>query len=206
VRARPNPDLRAERVRGELEGGVTATGVPLGRARLDAGVTAFRADVDGMILWFPDYQFVWSPNNYDVRRAGVEITGAVRLPGPGIEVNGAISDVAATYAGSVLHGQVAYRPRFTARTSLRASLASIDVLAQYRHTGARRTVAGSALNTMPAFGLLDFQFRRPVPIGRWSAELTAAVENLLDRDAAMLVDYPLPGRTWRLGVQLTRGD
>jgi outer membrane receptor protein involved in Fe transport len=159
-----------------------------------------------MILWFPDYQFVWSPNNYDVRRSGFEITGTARLPNRAVEVNGSISHVAVTYVGPVLDGQVAYRPRFSASASLRASLASVGVFAQYRHTGARRPVPASELNTLPAFGVVDLQLSRAIAVGRWTTEIAAAVENLLDGEAAMLVDYPLPGRTWRLGVQLTRGD
>jgi vitamin B12 transporter len=208
VLARPNPNLSAERVRGELEAGVTVSDLPLplAAARFDVGLTAFRADIDGMILWFPDHRFIWSPNNYDVQRSGFEITGAARLPNRGIELHGSLSHVAVTYVGPVLHGQVVYRPRLTASASLRAPLASLGFLAQYRHTGRRRTVPASALNTLPAFGVLDLQLSRPVAVGGWTTEITARVENVLDQDAAMLVDYPLPGRSWRLGVQLTRGD
>jgi len=206
ILARPNPNLTAERVRGELEGGVAVDDLSLLGARVGAGISAFRADVDGMILWFPDFRFVWSPNNYDVRRAGFEITGTARLPNHAVELTGSLSHVAATYVGPVLSGQVAYRPRLAAATSLRASLASIDILTRYRYTGTRRTVPASELNTLPPFGVLDLQLSRPFAIGRWTTELTAAVENLLDQNAAMLIDYPLPGRTWRLGVQLTRGE
>ena len=79
----PNPDLRPERVPSEWEVGAGARGA-LGRgvdASLD--VTLYRGDVRGMIVWAPDFRFVWSPRNFDVRRSGGDRVRSSRRLGGG---------------------------------------------------------------------------------------------------------------------------
>jgi hypothetical protein len=47
---------------------------------LDGGAeaAAYRANIDGMILWQPNFQFIWSPSNFDVRRSGLGVERARR--------------------------------------------------------------------------------------------------------------------------------
>lgn len=59
VLVEPNPDLAPERIRGELAA-TAAQRWSLGRANGELRTTAYRADLDDMILWFPDHRFVWS--------------------------------------------------------------------------------------------------------------------------------------------------
>ena len=65
----PNPDLRAERVPSEVAFDV-AHSRAVGTAVASATFAAWAGDVRGMIVWSPDYRFVWSPRNVDVRRRG----------------------------------------------------------------------------------------------------------------------------------------
>ncbi len=214
VLVRPNPDLRPERVRGEREAHAAVRDLPVGPARIDAEGSAYRADVDGMILWMPDYRFVWSPTNYDVRRAGREGTVRAALPALGVDVRGALARADVTYAGPVLGGQVVYRPRTTASVSggalvprLAPAGTRVDVVARY--VGERRTVPGYAVNSLAPYWRTDA--RLAVPVARpnaasgWALDATAGVENLFDRSAAMLIDYPFPGRTWSVALRLRRG-
>ncbi|HEX2188942.1 MAG TPA: TonB-dependent receptor, partial [Longimicrobiaceae bacterium] len=206
VLARPNPDLRPERVRGEVEAAVELRGLRLGGAVLEAEAAAFRADVDGMVLWFPDHRFVWRPENFDVRRRGWEAAASARLPFAGVELRGGAAGVAVEYDSPVLSGQVVYRPRATASGSLGARLpAGFRGEVAARYVGSRRTTPGSALNTLPPFAMADVRLARALALAGWSGEATLAVENVLDRDAAMLVDHPYPGRSWSLGLRLRHG-
>lgn len=204
LQARPNPDLAPERVRGEVEAAVALRDLPAGALRVDGELAAYRADVRGMILWFPDHRFVWSPRNFDVRRAGWDASARVRHPGRGAELRGAVSHTAVEYTGPVLGGQVTYRPRWTASAAAVATVAGVRTALEGRWVGERRTVAGSATNTLAAHWLADLRLARPFTLAAWSGEATVAVENLLDRDAAMLVDYPYPGRAWSLGFRVRR--
>ena len=206
VLVKPNPALRPERVNAEVEGALELRGATLGALVVDAELAAFRADVDGMVLWFPDHRFTWSPANYDVRRAGADLSARVRFPVAEAELRGTASRAAVEYAGPVLSGQVAFRPRHTASAAASALLGGrVRAEVQGRWVGERRSTAGGTLNLLAPYAMADLRFARPFALGAWAGEGTLAIENLTGRGAAMLVDYPYPGRAWTLGVRLRRG-
>jgi len=206
VLVKPNPDLRPERVRGEVEGALELRDASIGALRVDAELAAYRADVDGMVLWFPDHRFQWSPRNFDVRRAGADLQARVRFPWAEAELRGTASRAAVEYTGAVLRGQVAFRPRHTASAAAAARLPGrIRAELQGRWVGERRSVAGDTLNLLEPYAMADLRLARPFALGAWAGEGTFAIENLADVHAAMLVDYPYPGRAWTLGVRLRRG-
>jgi outer membrane receptor protein involved in Fe transport len=206
VLVKPNPHLRPERVRGEVEGALELRDAAVGALRVDAELAAYRADVDGMVLWFPDHRFQWSPRNYDVRRAGADLQARVRFPWAEAELRGTASRAAVEYTGAVLRGQVAFRPRHTASAAASVRLpGTIRAELQGRWVGERRSVAGDTLNLLEPYLMADLRLARPFAPGAWAGEATFAIENLADTRAAMLVDYPYPGRAWTLGVRLRRG-
>ncbi|MYC86648.1 MAG: TonB-dependent receptor [Gemmatimonadales bacterium] len=204
VLVEPNPDLRPERIRGELSATLSqrwSVGLVTGELR----ATAYRADLDDMILWFPDHRFVWSPDNYDVARRGLELGATTDLTAFGrthsLTAGAAWSQV--EYTGAVLDGQVAYRPRFTADVGLGIGLpAGITLTPSGTHVGARRTVPGSPLNALAAYTLFNAGVGVPFELGRFAGRLELALTNLLDERAALLVDYPLPGRGWSTRIRL----
>ena len=204
VLARPNPDLKPERVSHELEARVTIHDTGGDAIRAGGDVAVYRADIHGMIIWVPDYRFVWSPSNFDVHRTGWDATAHVALPSVGAEARGSVSRVDVTYANPVLTGQVVYRPRTTASATVALSRAFARFELSGRYVGARRSVAGSSLNLLGAYGLADARVVAPMTVGHWVADIWLGVDDLLDRQAAMLPDYPYPGRTWRLGLRLGR--
>lgn len=173
--------------------------------RLSAGLSldAYRADVDGMILWFPDFRFVWSPRNFDVHRRGAEaaLDLSADLLDTRLRATAARSRV--TYAGSALEGQVAYRPEWTAGATLSSSWRGWSTELGARYTGERRTVPGSSLNTLDPFWTLDLRLAFGWTLGAWRTTARATVANLLDERAAMIPDYPLPGRAWGLELSFT---
>ena len=207
VLVEPNPDLGPERIRGELTATV-AQRWSLGPASGELRTTAYRADLDGMILWFPDHRFVWSPDNYDVARRGLEIVATTDLAALGhthsVTANAAWSEV--EYTGAVLDGQVAYRPRFTADLAVVVGLpAEITLNPSATHVGERRTVPGSPLNGLAAYTLLGVGIAVPFELAGRAARLDLALSNLLDERAALLVDYPLPGRGWSVRIRIGAG-
>lgn len=202
VLARPNPGLGAERVRGEWQAQLTSGTLRAGGITVAGSLAAFHADIDGMILWLPDFRFIWSPDNYDVRRRGAELGATVTFPLADLALSGSLSDVAVEYRGPVLSGQVAYRPRRTASATLDGAVIGLRASLRYRYTGSRRTIPSSALNTLDPFAVVDFQVARPVTMGRARVELAVGLDDVFDRAGAMLVDYPSPGRTWRVAVSL----
>jgi outer membrane cobalamin receptor len=201
VQVRANPDLGPERVRGELELGVDVRLITSAALSLGATLDLYRADVDGMILWFPDHRFVWSPDNFDVRRRGFDAALDLFLRPRSIRVTAALSRASVTYTGPVLDGQVAYRPEWTAHTSVSSTWSAWTAELTGRYVGERRTVPGSSVNTLAPYGLADLRIGGAWSVAGWRLAPRLTIQNLFDASAAMLPDYPFPGRAW--GLELT---
>lgn len=206
VLVRANPSLTPERTRGELEARAAFRDAAAGPFRLGADVAAFRADVHGMVLWSPDFRFIWSPANVDVRRSGWAFASRASVPVSGIELHGSVDRADVTYIGAAQAGQVIYRPSTTAQAgaSIARRFARVDVDARY--VGTRRTVAGSDLNALDPYWLTDVRLAVPLVHSAWHIDATLGVDNVFDRPAAMLVDFPFGGRRWSLGLRTKRGS
>lgn len=199
VLAAPNPELAPERVRGEVGLELRQTVEGSGWAGT-VGAAAYRADVDGMILWFPDFRFVWSPRNVDVSREGLELSSELQA-GALTFLRGDVSWTRVQYAKSTLEGQVVYRPEFNADVAASLALVGLDWSARWRWVGERRTAPGTELNNLPGYGRLDAAVRWPFRLEAMGGSVELAVQNLLDEPAALLVDYPLPGRMLSLRIR-----
>ena len=204
VLVRPNPNLQPERVHGDLSARIAAHDVRVGPFSVGASAAVYRADVDGMILWTPDYRFVWSPSNFDVHRSGWDLGAQAALTRIGVDVQGTISRANVDYTGPVLSGQVVYRPRTTGNITAGVTQGRVRLEVSSRYVGERRTAAGSSLNLLPPYWLTDAKVTVPLTRGAWNFDAIVGVENALDRNAAMLVDYPFPGRTWTATVRMRR--
>jgi vitamin B12 transporter len=204
VLVRPNPNLQPERVRDELEVRATVPDRPLAGLQAGGDAAVYRANVSGMILWQPDFRFIWSPSNFDVRRSGWEMSGHLAAPRFAADVRGSFSRSDVVYTGAVLTGQVVYRPQVTANAV--ASLTRWRTRAEWhtRYVGPRRTVPGSSLNVLDPYWMSDVELSRELLHGGWQVDATVGVENVFDRSAAMLVDYPFPGRSWTIGLRTRR--
>ena len=202
VMVRPNPDLRPERVRDEIEARLTVREVALGPARLSGEAAVYRADVDGMILWFPNFQFVWSPDNYDVHRSGWDTSTQLAFPRLGLFARATASAVSADYAGPVLGGQVAYQPRVTGSIAAGISRGRVSASLTTLYAGERRTIQGSSLNSLAPYWITNTQATVRIESGPWPLDALLGIDDLLDDRAALLFDYPYPGRTLRLGLRI----
>ena len=202
VFVRPNPGLRPERIQGELNISLQQT-FRFGSSQLNIEASAYQADIDDMILWFPDFQFVWSPGNFNIQRKGFELGSDVSVPlgrvTHGASVRWAESTV--EYDGETLAGQVAYRPTRSVDADLKVDLLVASLTAQANHVGVRRSLAGTDLNSLPPYNLLDLGVSIPLTLGS-GGRLDAVLSNALNESAALLADYPIPGRSWSMRVHL----
>ena len=203
VQVRPNPALRPERVRGEWTASGEFAGTIAFGMRATTTVSAFRGDINDLILWSPDFRFIWSPNNFAVSRRGVE--SSLRLATANqtlaLTLNGAAVDT--RYRGNVLSGQVIYRPRLTGAATLDLSTALADAQLALQSAGPRRTVVGSDINRLAAFQMVEAQLSRRFTFAQLDTRFRMRVENLLDQSVSMLVDYPVPGRTWSFDATIS---
>jgi len=181
-----NPDLRPERVRWELEVGARRE---LGnRGSLSARL--FYGRVGDMIVWAPDFRFIWSPRNFDVRRRGGEVSVALR-PGRTVRADATATYSAVTYdfAGGA---QVQYRPRVTYAAALSWSPAAWSADVRWRHLGARFPNAAGT-NSRPPISQVDLGVERTVGA---LLGIRMEIHDLTDSRAEFIAGYPTPGRSF----------
>ncbi len=205
VAVAPNPDLGPERVPSEWEAGIAFAG---GRTiGLSGGLNAFRGDIDGMIVWQPDFRFVWSPRNVDVRRDGLEAwfgADATLRGGGALKLKAEYSLIRVTYDRDDPEPvQILYRPRHTAAVRADVELGHWSVGGSAHYLGARFPVP-SPVNELPGFWSIDLAVRRS---WRWAGGRVRTglrIDRLLDQTDALIFGFPQPGRTLGLFVELDR--
>ncbi len=192
VGVRLNPDLRPERVRWEVEAGLRRE---LGGAAT-VGIRGFVGQVADMIIWAPDFRFIWSPRNFDVVRRGGELSVGWRAR-TNLRASGSATYSAVTY--DIPGGpQVLYRPRVTYDASVVWSPGPWTADLRWHRIG-QRFPNSAGTNPRPAFSLLDLGLERRLG---WGLGLRGEVRDLTDRRAEFLAAYPTPGRSVILTLTL----
>lgn len=201
VGVQPNPDLRPARVPWELDASIdwrwTARQV-----RGTLGARGFLGRVVDLVLWAPDFRFVWSPGNWDVRRSGIELTGHVELADDRLTADASYGLARVRYdrPGGP---QVIYRPTHVGSVRLTGRpWWGWDVWGQARRLGTRYPNHGG-VNPLSPVTTVDAGVAREVRLG--SVWLRAAVEarDLTDRRLEFIAGQPLAGRTltFRIGFE-----
>jgi vitamin B12 transporter len=196
VMVEPNLELRAERVSSDLSGGA-AIEVRTGDTRGRFAVDGYIADVKDMIIWAPDFRFVWSPRNFDVRRRGIDVEASLELATQNLTFDAAYSYARVTYDrpddDSV---QVMYRPRHSGSIGVRWIPERWEIGVDTRYVGVRYPVP-APLNALAPYWTVDLRLRRSFDAGNWQITPTLAVDRLLDNDDSLIFGYPEPGRVVR---------
>lgn len=186
VGVRLNPDLRPERVRWEAEVGARRE---LGASGGSVSARLFLGRVDDMIVWAPDFRFIWSPRNFDVRRRGGELSLGFR-PLRQLRIDGTAAYSAVTYDGPT-GAQVQYRPRVTYATALAWSSGAWSADLRWHRIG-QRFPNGAGTNPRPAFSLTDVGLERRLGS---AVAVRGEIRDLADTRAEFIAGYPTPGRT-----------
>ena len=200
VAVEPNPNLRAERIPNDLSAGVSIEGgvgsLAVGRLAFDA----YTADVKDMIIWSPDFRFVWSPRNFDVKRRGIDAQGQIDFTGQSFSVSTTYSLTRVTYdrPGDDTV-QVIYRPRHSGSLATSWRPGRWDLSADVRFIGKRYPVP-APLNALDPYWTLNLRLRRGFDAGTWEIIPTLAVDRLLDNKDSLIFGYPEPGRLIRFEV------
>ncbi|NIN73112.1 MAG: TonB-dependent receptor plug domain-containing protein [Gemmatimonadetes bacterium] len=196
VLVKPNPELRAERVPSELSLSAALEGL-IGSTRGRLAVDAYIADVKDMIIWAPDFRFVWSPRNFDVKRRGLDVEGSIELAPQGLTVRAAYNYARVTYDRPEDDTvQVMYRPRYSGSIGARWLTARWEIGADARYIGERYPVP-APLNALDPYWTVDLRLRRSFDAGSWQITPTLAVDRLFDNDDSLIFGYPEPGRVVR---------
>ncbi len=203
VAVAPNPELKAQRIPSEWELGASGHATVAGLG-ISTRLALFRGDVRGMIVWSPDFRFVWSPRNVDVKRRGLDARVEVEHPASGLRASGSFGHARVIYArgGGRSGSQVVYRPRNTgsARVGWEAAPGwEAGVEAQFLGT---RYPVPSGVNALPSFWSFDLNLRGRFQVGDWTVDPALRVDRLLDGRESFIFAFPEPGRTWEVQVRV----
>lgn len=203
VAVAPNPDLEAERVPSEWEVGALLAG-RAGGVTGSLGARLFQGDIRGMIVWLPDFRFVWSPRNTDVKRRGLEARGEL-APGRGVRMAASYTLAVVTYdrPDDPEPVQVAYRPRHNAQFEAGWEgggwRAGVDAL----YTGTRYP-APARLNALDPFWTFRLNLGHERRLGGYDLATTIQVDRLFDEKDTLIFGFPEAGRRLRLEARLRR--
>ncbi|HEX6589249.1 MAG TPA: TonB-dependent receptor plug domain-containing protein, partial [Longimicrobiales bacterium] len=174
----PNPGLEPERIRSEIEL-TLSTALVVRDVPVELGASAFRGDVDGMIVWAPDFRFVWSPRNRDVKRSGGEAWLRAQ-PVRGLELGAWVARARVTYdwAGDADTVQVVYRPRHSAGVSGALTRDDWSWRTEAFYTGLRYATPGHA-NPLPGYWDVRIAAGRTFRRGPLEVDANVRVDRLL---------------------------
>ncbi len=201
VGVRPNPDLRPERVPLEAEAGLVLEPRATDQhPRVFAALRGYIGRVKDYVVWAPDFRFIWSPRNFDVRRRGVESSAGVRWPALGLEAQGALTVQRVTYdyPGAP---QVIYRPKDTASARLAWERGPWLATLGWKRLGVRYPFPGGANPLAPA-ATWEAGLRLRAPVGARTLAAGVDLTDLTDRRPAFIFDFPSPGRSLTLRCEI----
>ncbi len=202
VGVRPNPALRPERVPFEVEGGL-ALEAPLAgsEARVFASLRGFDGRVKDYVVWAPDFRFIWSPRNFEVRRRGVESSVQVRWPGAGLEAEGAAAVQRITYDYPDAP-QVIYRPKDAESLRLAWQRGAWLATLGWKRLGARFPFPGGA-NPLAPVATWAVGLRARASLGARALSAQLDLTDLTDQRPSFIFDFPSPGRSLILRCEIT---
>jgi len=200
--------LAPERVVADLALGL-ASAVSTRSGRIDAEVQLVSRDTRNAIVWFPG-NFGWSPDNVG-RETLRGVEARVALVRPGV-----MFATWATRYTSTLHTGTAintlriptpYVPTVQGGAQLRLAPPRWGVVwsAAARVQGRRPYTAGprNSAFELAAAALLDVAAARTWRARGATLLTTVAIDNATDRSWQSVRGFPMPGRTWSLGITLT---
>ena len=190
------------------------------RKAFSSELSVFQLLVDDWILWQPDSNGIFKPDNLrKVWSRGVETAvhwemtrGAWKWKISGRYQYAKATNVA-VYDGLelVLHRQLLYTPRHNAGIALRMERGRLSGAYLHQWTGKRYTTTDNSAS-LPGFSvgnlLLGYAFlpRRVTSHpgnaaggGKWTVAVDLRVENVWNKPCQVIAFRPMPGRNWRLG-------
>lgn len=173
--------------------------------RLHASATAFRNDVQDMIVWrLGSFEF-FRPYNTDVELSGEEYSLTLETRQRRFSWDMFYTTLRARNKNenvTLYDKLIPYRPMSTLKSVLSVEFPQWQASLQYRQVG-KRFITEANTKSMPPYQVVDLTVSvlttvKPIDV-RWQF----AVFNLLNEPYEILRDMPLPGREWRLGLQVS---
>ena len=179
---------------------------------VEAELTAFWLSLDDWIIWLPGSDGIFRPGNLrKVDSRGVEVNAGIRHQigtwqfKARAHTQFSATENAAVYDGSgyVLNKQLPYTPKFSAGAGLSAQKGCWSMAFLYQATGAR-FISSDNTQTVPGFHTGNFMISYQPAWIRMKAcsnlKLDLILDNIWNEQYQSLINRPMPGFNWRLGL------
>ena len=207
-----NPDLEA--AHGSNLNGWIEYGAALDKISFHMLATGSYNAINNQIQWLPGKSGIWSPSNIlNVVTSGVEFDGELRY-----EVSSPLAVALSEQfqyleslnktSGSLNEGKsLPYAPKLRSVTQLTFSHRVAGSFSGILHFRSERytDLANNPTTTLPPVSTLDFTWSSSKIdiISSLPLELRLAINNITNVQFEEIPSFPLPGRTFTLGIQLT---
>lgn len=183
-----------------------------GKININATVDGYMADVDYKIVAIPFNMFVWRMMNLaKVRTYGIDATANIACA---MSPQHTIT-LAANYTLQKAQNrsnpqsknykkQIAYTPEHTFATTLTWENPWTDIAITIDGMDERWTTNEHTQSTRIAgFAEMDINLSRRFHIGKTMMKAIASMLNVTDRQYDIVAHYPMPGRSWRIGIEVS---
>jgi len=200
VFAAPNPDLRPEKVRSWDAGSEYSTGKTRFRAAY------FHRSITDMIIWQESVTSTgkkWKPVNND--RAlikGVELWAQTNWKNWELTASSTVSDPRNLSEG-YQDKYLVFQPRLITSETLSYNWRSWTFTASHRYTSRRYTLQANTKWVEPV-SLFGASFGYDWNIAVWEIRTAGSVDNLTDEAYSIIRGSPMPGRTYRVSLFVSR--
>jgi outer membrane cobalamin receptor len=164
-----------------------------------AQASAWCGNTDDLIVWMPDYRFIWSPRNTDVRRRGADASASIGLGALTLDAGWSYAKVA--YRNLEDDVQVLYRPRHTGSIALQAAAPRWQARVESRYIGARNT-APTRLNSLPGFWTVNVSGSARTAVSGFLLETRLSVDRLNNEQESLIFGFPQPTRVLRVELRI----
>ena len=182
-----------------------------GHLHASLSADAYVADVNDKLIAIPFNMFVWRMMNLaKVRTTGIDVTADI-----GFKFNRRHTLVLfANYthqkarnrsnpSSPNYNNQIAYIPLHTFAATLAWQNPMVDISITMDGMNERWTTNEHSPGTrIKGFVEMDVNIRRQLTVHGSKVTLTAAVLNILNKQYDVVAHYPMPGRSWRAGIEV----
>ena len=176
---------------------------------IDFEPTIFHRRIHNWILWLPEVNY-WSPQNImEVWSRGIETKSQVNVPFQ----SGFIQlDVLTNYVVSTnekaksandasVDKQLIYVPMYSGQARMSFQYKTWNARYTHQYTGYRYTSSDNRSYLLP-YLTAQFALSYRLNYSRWSFELFAQCQNIWNTDYEVILNRPMPGRNYALGLTI----
>ncbi len=170
-------------------------------------IVYFDIRMKDLIQWQTDSQFFSMPVNVDkARNRGVEIKSSLQILQDLVNINTNYTYLdARNQSDSGLYNKfLVYRSRHSFNSTLKLIWKSLIVGLDYRYVGSRYTdEENNPKFELNPYDLLDFTIRFKPIYSKLQPTLVFQIKNIFNEQNDIIKNYPVPGREFRLSLEIT---